>query len=207
MKIRPAIAAVLTIIFAVNLVFANTSKTAAAGTKAQAAATNNARTKEMKNILFKLVRQDEYLDEAIEILDSSTSKLTADDISALGLSLKLIKNNLEHLAALNKKQFSEVQPYTGFAIYTKTILSYSRKAAVKVGQAGELVSAAVAKGKKSAVRDAVSSKKGKKVKGKNLTQILEEQKAMEKLSADIRNLKASAKKLYATSRWLYIVSK
>lgn len=209
MQMKSTIAGVFTAIFAVNVVFANTADTAAgspANAAAQAAAANEAKIKEMKDILFKLVRQDEYLDEAIETLDCETGKLTSDDISALGLSLKLVKNNLEHITALNKKQFSEVQPHTGLAIYTRTILSYSRKVAVKAGQAGELLSAALAKGKKSTMRDAVSSKKGGKV-GKNLTELLEERQAMETLSAEIKSLKISAKKLTATSKWLYIVSK
>jgi len=43
--------------------------------------------------------------------------------------------------------------------------------------------------------------------GKKLTQILEEQKAVERLSSDIRILKTASRQLNATSKWLYIVSK
>lgn len=213
MQTRSALAGFFISIFAVSTALANTADKAAtypgtpANTQATAAATE-AKTKEMKDILFKLVRQDEYLDEAIETLDSKTTYLTAEDISAVGLSLKLIKNNLEHIATLNKKQFYQVQPYTGLAVYTRTIFSYSRKVSTKAAQVGELVSAALAKGKKDTMRDAVSSKKGRKKAGaKTLTDILEERQALEALSDEVKSLKASAKKLNATSKWLYIVSK
>lgn len=205
-----AIAAFL-ISISVSLVSANAADQALVypgqTVKTETAAVNEARTREMKDILFKLVRQDEYLDEAIETLDSRNAGLAAEDLSAVGLSLKLIKNNLEHISALNKKQFSEAQPSGSLAIYTRTIFSYSRKVAAKTAQVGDLVSAALAKGKRSAMRDAVSSKKSAKKGGKSLTALLEERQALEALSDDARNLKASARKLNATSKWLYIVSK
>ncbi len=212
MQMKPVIAGLFISIFAVSAAVAKTDNKAAAypgeAAKAQAIAGDEAKTKEMKDILFKLVRQDEYLDEAIETLDSKTALLTAEDISAVGLSLKLIKNNLEHIAALNKKQFTEAKPYSGVAVYTRTIFSYSRKVSAKAAQVGELVSSALAKGKKSAMRDAVSSKQGKKkAGGKTLTDLLEEREALETLSDEVKSLKASAKKLNATSKWLYIVSK
>lgn len=175
--------------------------------KTETAAANETRTGEMKDILFKLVRQDEYLDETIETLDSRNAGLTAEDISAVGLSLKLIKNNLEHISALNKKQFSEAQPSSSLSIYSRTIFSYSRKVAAKAAQVGDLVSAALARGKSPAMRDAVSSRKGAKKSGRSLTDLLEERQALEALSNDARSLKASARKLNATSKWLYIVSK
>ncbi len=207
MKMRSAIAAALTVILSVSAVFAKTVPVAA---DAQSAVTaENPRVKELKGILFKLVRQDEYLDETIDTLDSANGKLSLDDISALGLGLKMIKGNLDAISALNKKQFAEVQPNPALNVYTRTILSYSRQVSQKIVKVNGLVARAALKNKKSAMRDAVTSKKGGKaaVKGKKLTQILEEQQAMERLSVDIKTLRVSSKKLTATSKWLYIVSK
>jgi len=207
MKMKSAIAAVLTVILSVSAVFAKTVPVAA---DAQSAVTaENPRVKELKGILFKLVRQDEYLDETIDTLDSANGKLSLDDISALGLGLKMIKGNLDAISALNKKQFAEVQPNPALNVYTRTILSYSRQVSQKIVKVNGLVARAALKNKKSAMRDAVTSKKGGKaaVKGKKLTQILEEQQAMERLSVDIKTLRVSSKKLTATSKWLYIVSK
>lgn len=211
MRIRTATAAFFVPLFAANIISASAADQAAVypgqPAKTETASVNEAKTREMKDILFKLVRQDEYLDEAIETLDAGNAGLTAEDISAIGLSLKLIKNNLEHISALNKKQFTEAQPTSSLSVYTRTIFSYSRKVTVKAAQVGDLVSAALAKGKRSAMRDAVSSKRGAKKGGKSLTALLEERQALEALADDAKSLKASARKLNATSKWLYIVSK
>jgi len=209
MKVRSAISAALTMILAVGAVFANSDQAApAAATPQSAVTTESTSVKEMKSILFKLVRQDEYLDETIDTLDSANGKLSIHDISALGLSLKMIKGNLDVISALNKKQFTEVQPDPALNTYSKTIFSYSRQVSQKVLKVNGLVAEIALKNKRSAMRDAVSSKKGKKTRnGKKLIQILDEQKAMDQLSADIKTLKASSNKLTATSKWLYIVSK
>jgi len=207
---RSAITAALTVIFAVSAVFAKADPAAVqAPVKAQnEVAADSPRVKEMKTILFRLVRQDEYLDETIDTLDSANGKLSLQDITAMGLSLKMIKGNLDAISALNKKQFAEVQPEPRLNTYTKTILSYSRQVSQKIVKVNGLVARAALKNKKSAMRDAVTSKKGgKAAKGKKLMQIVEEQKAMEKLSADIKTLRISSNKLTATSKWLYIVSK
>ena len=216
MKTISAIAA-LTIIFAAGAAFAapaaNSSPASAktpAAVKTDANTVNEAdsvQTARIKNILLKLVNQDEYLDETIETLESSNRKLSAHDISALGLNLKIVKNDLDAISALNKKEFTEVRPESGVIKYTKTMLSYSRSVSQKISRVAGLVAETSLKNKKLAMRDAISSKKGKKTNGKKLTQILEEQKAMEKLSSDIRLLKDSSRKLTATSKWLYIVSK
>ncbi|HAF95156.1 MAG TPA: hypothetical protein DER10_07980 [Elusimicrobia bacterium] len=161
----------------------------------------------MKDILFRLVRQDEYLDEAIETLDTPNAKPAAADIFALSLSLKMIKGNLDHVTALNKIQLTEIQPESNLSLYTKTILSYSSKMNKKVNRVRLLASSISAKNKKAAMRDAVSAKKGGGARGKNIAQLLEEQRAMEQLSTDIKYLKSSLNQLTATSRWLYIVSK
>ena len=205
MKIRAAITAALTVLFAISAVFA---KAVPAADAQSAVSAENPRIKELKNILFKLVRQDEYLDETIDTLDSAAGKLSLDDISALGLGLRMIKGNLDALSAMNKKQFAEVQPDPALNTYTRTILSYSRQVSQKIVKVNGFVARAALKNKKSGLRDAVTSKRGRTAaKGKTLTRILEEQKAMERLSADIKTLRASSDKLTATSKWLYIISK
>jgi len=174
-----------------------------------------AKIKQMKDILFKLVRQDEYLDEAIETLDTANHKFTAHDISALSLSLKLIKENMDNASALNKAQFAELQPGLNLSSCTKAILSYSAKMNAKVLRVGLLTRNLSAKNKKAAMRDAVSAKKGgpddsargRKVRGKSITRLLDEQQALKQLSFEVKNLKASSARLTAISKWLYIVSK
>jgi len=218
MKTRSALAAALTVIFSAGFAFANTKVISSpAAAKAKAAAKTDAaavtgpdsvQAAEIKTILLKLVNQDEYLDETIETLESSGRKLSAHDISAMGLSLKIVKNELDAISAMNKKEFTEVRPESGVTKYTKTMLSYSRAVSQKISRIGVLVAETSLKNKKLAMRDAISSKKGGKAGGgKKLTQIIEEQKAVEKLSSDIRLLKDSSRKLNATSRWLYIVTK
>ncbi|MDO8806111.1 MAG: hypothetical protein Q7R35_16980 [Elusimicrobiota bacterium] len=224
MKIKFALSAGLILLSGLGLAFAGAAaKTAPV--QATAAQQQDAKIKEFKDILFKLVRQDEYLDEAIETLDSHRcdgnsslrggsltlacgAPVELQDISALGVSLKAIANNLNHVSALNKAEFAAIQPDSNLSTYTNTILSYSRKVNRKVGQVHVLVAQLAAKNKKASMRDAVSSKKGvKKGRGKNLTQLLAEQKAVEKLSADVKNLRTASRNLSATSKWLYIASK
>ena len=206
MKNRFALSAGLILLTGLGLAFADTtSKTALS--PAPAVKQDEAKIKEFKDILFKLVRQDEYLDEAIETLDTASGPVNLDDISALGVSLKAIARNLKHVSALNKTEFSAIQPGSNLSTYTNTILSYSRKVNRKAGQVNVLVAQLAAKNKKAAMRDAVASKKGgRKVRGKKLTQLLEEQQAVERLSADAKNLGAASKDLSATSKWLYIAS-
>ncbi len=176
-------------------------------------------TVRMKNTLSKLIRQDDFLDEALETIESANGKLSTHNILALGLSFKIIKNDLDTISAMNKREFSEVQPGPGSATYTKTILSYSRSISQKIAQISGLITKTSRTDKRLAMRDAVLSppiSKGrgtgrtlvkKAGNGKKLTQILEEQKAMEMLSSDIQTLKTSSRQLNATSKWLYIVSK
>jgi len=205
MKIKFAISAGLVLFSGLGLAFADTAvKTASVPAPS---VKQDAKVKEFKDILFKLVRQDEYLDEAIETLDSSRGPATPEEISALGVSLNSIAKNLKHVSALNKTEFAAMQSGSSLSTYTNTILSYSRKVNRKAGQVNLLVAKLAAKNKKTSMRDAVSSKKGgKKARGKKLTQILEEQKAVAKLAADARNLGAASRDLNATSKWLYIAS-
>lgn len=167
----------------------------------------DAKVTEFKGILFKLVRQDEYLDEAIETLDSSKGRLSAHDITAMGLSLKMIAGNLDRVSALNKGEFASIQPGSNLSKYTNTILSYSNKVGRKSALVGAKVAKLAAAAKKTGMRDAISSKKGAKKGGKKLTQLLEEQKALAGLAADARTLRKASRNLTATSKWLYIASK
>jgi len=206
MKNKIALSAGLILLSGLGLAFAGTTvKTSPAGTAA--VKQEDAKVKEFKDILFKLVRQDEYLDEAIETLDSSAGPADIQDISALGVSLKVIAKNLKHISALNKTEFSSIQAGSALSNYTNTILSYSRKVNRKVGQVNVLVAQLAAKNKKASMRDAVTSRKGgKKVRGKNLTQLLDEQKAVGELAAVAKSLGAASRDLNASSKWLYIAS-
>lgn len=207
MKIKFALSAGLILLSGIGLAFAGTAEKAAY-VQVPAAEQKETKVKEFKNILFKLVRQDEYLDEAIETLDTGGAPVELQDISAIGFSLKAITKNLNNVSALNKTEFSLIQPGSSLSTYTNTILSYSRKVNRKVGQVNVLVAQLAAKNKKASMRDAVSSGKGgKKVRGKKLTQLLDEQRAVERLSAEVRNLRAASRNLTATSKWLYIASK
>ncbi len=205
MKNKIALTAGLILFSGLGLAFAGvdakTTPKAAPEVKQQ-----DAKVTEFKGILLKLVHQDEYLDEAIETLDSS-KRLSAHDISAMGLNLKLIAGNLNSVSALNKGAFATIQPGSNLSKYTNTILSYSKS----VNRKSALVSAKVARltaaTRKPGMRDAVSSRKGTKKGGKKLTQLLEEQKAVAALAADARNLRSASRNLNATSKWLYIVSK
>lgn len=207
MKNKIALSAGLLIIAGMGLAFAGSDKNAAPVQPA-AVTQEDAKVREFKDILFKLVRQDEYLDETIETLDTTGAAPTVEDLSAMSVSLKAIANNLNHVAALNKAEFTVIQPGTNLSKYTNTILSYSRKVDRKAVQVSTLISGLAAKNKKAALRDAVTSKKGgKKVRGKKLTQILAEQKAVEKLASDAKALRGASRNLSATSKWLYIASK
>ena len=206
MKNRLFVSAAL--IFLAGAVPALAGSKEASAQAAPAVSAEDARTREFKDILFKLVRQDEYLDEAVEMLDTSTGRTGAQDLAALGVSLRTISNNLKHVAALNKAEFASVQPGSQYARYTNAILSYSRKVDRKAVQVSGLISKLAAGSKKAVMRDAVSSKKGgRKARGRSLDQILAEQKAMQKLASDARGLRVASRNLSATSKWLYIASK
>ncbi|OGR68169.1 MAG: hypothetical protein A2081_02425 [Elusimicrobia bacterium GWC2_61_19] len=209
MKIKFALSAGLVLLSGLGLAFA-----AAPGkTITPAVSQEDAKTRDYKDILFKLVRQDEYLDEAMETLDGANGRMRAHDLSAMGLSLKMIAGNLDRVAALNKTEFSSVQAGSMHARYINTIFSYSSKVNRKAVKVSAVIGRMAAKYKKSAMRDAVSSRKngikvrGKKVRGKKLTQLLEERKAMDTLAADAKVLRAAARGVSATSKWLYISAK
>ncbi len=206
MKNRFAISAALVLVTGMGLAFAGeTAKPAAQA--APAVQAEDPKAKEFKDILFKLVRQDEYLDEAIDVLDSSNGRLSAHDATAMGLNLKMIAGSLAKVSQLNKKEFASIQPGSSLANYTNTILSYSRKVDRKAARVNLIIAQISAKSKKAAMRDAVSSKKGAKKGGKKLTQMLEEKNALAALAADAKKLRGASRDLSATSKWLYIASK
>jgi len=208
MKKRFVLSAGLVLLTGVGLAFAAPDVKTAAAAAAPAVKQESPKVREFKDILFKLVRQDEYLDEAIETLDSSNGKMSLQDISAMSLSLKTITNNLSHVSALNKGEFASIQAGSELSTYTNTILSYSRKVDRKAGQVNVLVAQLAARSKKASLRDAVSSRKGgKKVRGKKISQIIDEQKAMDALTAGVKALRGASRGLNATSKWLYIASK
>lgn len=202
MKFKLALSAGLVLVTGMGLAFAVPARSP------QAAVQEEAKTKEFKDILVKLVRQDEYLDEALEILDTASGRPSQEDLAAVGVSLKAIAKNLRHVSALNKAEFAAIQPGSDLSNYTNTILSYSRKVDRKAIQVGSLVAQLAAKNKKAAMRDAVTSRKGgKKARGRQLTEVLAEQRAMDRLAADARALRGASRDLSATSKWLYIASK
>ncbi len=207
MKNKFAIFAALFLAAGAGLSYAGSPKKAEAAKPA--VSQEDARVRDLKDILFKLVRQDEYLDEAIETLDTTGAAPTAEDLAALGVTLKSVSRNLLQVAALNKEQFSSIQPGSEYARYTNTILSYSRKVDRKAAQVGTLIAGIAAKNKKAAMRDAVASKKkgAKKIRGKSLNQVLAEQKAVEKLAGEAKVLRGASRSLHASSKWLYIASK
>ncbi|MFA6584756.1 MAG: hypothetical protein WCS77_10705 [Elusimicrobiaceae bacterium] len=217
MNTRSAVTATLAAIFSVSAAFVDPAASLPAKARTPSVAASDAsigkgpdtvQAAKMKSILLKLMRQDEYLDEAIGTIESANGKLSAHNISALGLSFKIIKTDLDNISAMNKKEIPEIQPEPGIAACTKTILSYSRSVSRKIARIDSLMAKTAAVNRKQAMRDAVSSRKGKKTRnGKKLTQVLEEQKAMETLSSDIQALKTSSRKVAATSKWLYVVSK
>lgn len=205
MKNKIALTAGLILLSGLGLAFAGTEAKAPVQA-APVVKQEDAKAAEFKGILFKLVRQDEYLDEAIETLDAS-KRPSSHDLTAMGLSLKMIAGNLNNVSALNKKEFASIQPGSNLSKYTNAILSYSKSVNRKSAQVSAIVTKMAAATKKAGMRDAVSGKKGAKKGGKKLTQLLEEQKVLAALAADAKKLRSASRNLSATSKWLYIASK
>ncbi len=162
----------------------------------------------LKDILFKLVRQDEILDEAIETLEGANGPVTVKGLDGIKKTLGVVRKNLDHISWLNKEHFAGVQPGSETEKYTRTILSYSDKISRKSARISAIASRASAAGKKSALRDAPSSTKSAgAAKSKSVKQILAEKDAWNGISAETRKLKGSSSKLKATSRWLHVASR
>lgn len=208
MKKRFALTAGLILMAGIGLAFAGTPKASAAAVSAAGVKQEDPGSRGFKDILLKLVRQDEYLDEAIDTLDSSSGRMGANDISAMGLSLKLIAGNLNKVSALNKTEFASVQPGSPDARYITAILSYSKVVSRKSARVSKLVAQMSAGSKKTAMRDAVVSRKaGRKARGKKLDQLLAERQALKQLAADAKKLGAASRGVAATSKWLYVASR
>ncbi len=154
-----------------------------------------------KDVLYKLVKQDELLDEALE--RSKTAKLDEEYIKYISDISVLIRKNLNEAAALNKAQLAYVSAGSQTEKYTRTIMVYANKIDRKV----RALSAGIEKRYSAAqYRNApVSSKKG--VKGKKLSQILKEQEKAESLRKNLASLKNASGRVKATGKWLYIASK
>ncbi|HNW45412.1 MAG TPA: hypothetical protein PKI19_12985 [Elusimicrobiales bacterium] len=182
------------------------AKTAAAAAPAAAAAVQADKETGFREMLVKLMRQDEELDAALQKLDSA-KPLSVRELDTVGLTLKLIAGSLGQVSVQNRLQFSAVGPDAGVGSYTNAILSYSRKFDRKTARISALTAALSGKTKKAAVRDAVSSKKSKKAAGKKIEQLLAEQTAVQTLAADANKLRRASRDLAATSKWLYIASK
>lgn len=197
---------ILTIFAALMLVSGGPAAAKTPAAAQDAASGKEAKEAGFRDILTKLLRQDEELDEALLKLDSA-KPLPAREFTTMGLTLKQIAGTLQQASAMNRREFSAVSPDTGVSSYTNAILSYSRKVDQKTALISSLVAGLAQKNKKSAVRDAVSSRKAKKAGGRKLTQLLAEQNALLALAADAKKLRGAAKDLSATSRWLYIASK
>ncbi|MCX5784351.1 MAG: hypothetical protein NTX59_01550 [Elusimicrobia bacterium] len=208
MKLKFAAAAAIMMVSGVSLSFglATPEKSVQPADKAAVVPAQEAQVKQAKDILSRLARQDGYMDEVLKILNTAKTKLTARDISALSLRLTMIQGNLDKVAVLNKTQFAETRPGLNLSAYTKTILSYSARINKKAARVGLLSAALGAKNGKTEMRDAVSSRGGE-IRGKNITQLLEEQQAVKQLSADVKSFKSSAARLTAASKRLYIISK
>lgn len=157
----------------------------------------------LKDILYRLVKQDEYLDETIEKLRSSHGKLNETDSAEISSRIKLIKNSLNEVASLNKNQLALVTPDSETAKYTRTIMVYSQKISRKTRS---MVSSLDKASAASSMRNApVSSKR--QVKGKKLSQILREKEAADNLKKEFASLEKAAGRVKASSKWLYIASK
>lgn len=197
-------------IFIALMLLAGTGSAFAAKNSAPApadpAAAKEAKEAGFRDILTKLMRQDEELDEALQKLDS-VKPLTPHEIQTMGLTLKRIGGNLNYISSMNKREFSAIEPEAGVDSYTNAVLSYSRKVDRKTALISALAARLTTKNKKSAMRDAVASKKYKKTGGKKIAQLLEEQTAAAGLAADAKKLRGASRNLSATSKWLYIASK
>lgn len=200
------------IIMAVTASFIFQACPAAGGESTEAAqditAVSTADTAGLKDILFKLVRQDELLDQAIENLEGANGPVTVKALTGIKTTLRVVRKNLDHISWLNKEHFAKVQPGSETEKYTRTILSYSSKISRKSAEIGAIAARSASAAKKSSLRDAPSSKKSRKSpRARSIKQILAEKDAWAGISAETRNLKGSSYRLKATSRWLHVAAK
>jgi len=166
---------------------------------------NTKSTKEnLKEILYKLVKQDDYLDEVIEKIQGKRS-FSDEENKELLSNIKLIRNNLEHITFLNKNELDKINSDPEISKYTRTIMVYSDKINKKTVNVLSFMNLKIKKSQKG-LRNAPISKKTK-VKGKNIKQLAAEQKNIENLRKELYELSKSSFKVKATSKWLYVASK
>jgi len=159
----------------------------------------------MKKILAGLIRQDEYLDEALRALKPGGKTLPVQDIAALGFSLRVIREDLDEAYALLSMEVVEARPDHGVSPYTIAVRAYSRSISAKTARIRRLTAAAAGKDR-TTMRDAVASVKRSGRGGKTLPRLLEERRAMLHLAADAARLDRSSARLSAAGKWLYISS-
>lgn len=182
-------------------------KTAKAGKDAAQVSDPAVEVSGLKDILFKLVRQDELLDEAIENLEGASGPVNVSTLAGIKKTLGVVRKNLDHISWLNKEHFTQVEAGSETEKYTRAILSYSGKISRKSAQISAIAARGASAGKKSSLRDAPSSKKARKSpKARSVKQILAEKDAWAGIAAETRNLKGSSHRLKATSRWLHVAS-
>ncbi|MDT8287932.1 MAG: hypothetical protein RQ748_12555, partial [Elusimicrobiales bacterium] len=138
----------------------------------------------LKDILSKLVRQDELLDETIENLEGAGGPVTAGDLADIKRTLRVVRKNLDHISWLNKKHFTEVEPGSEAGKYTRAILSYSGRISRRSAEIGSIAARSAAAKKKSSLRDAPSSKRARKSPGaRSVKQLLAEKDAWAGIAA------------------------
>ncbi len=152
----------------------------------------------LKDILYKLIKQDEYMDETIEKIKISKKISDTDSIIQ---KVRLIKKSLNEVTALNKTQLSNIRPDAETAKYTRTIMVYSNRINRKINVMRFLL----VKDSTSSLRNAPMS--SGKVKGKKLQQIIKEKEISESIKKEFISLEKSSARLKASSKWLYIASK
>jgi len=155
----------------------------------------------LKEILYKLVRQDQYLDETIYAVKAKNGKLNDEDTKSLLSGIKKVKKQMDEVSKLNKEQLIKIKQGAEIAKYTKTIMIYGNKIDKKTNYLISFLSK-----NQSKMRNAPISNKGYKGKKKFQT-IMEEQNRMEIVKKEIVSLKDFSKKLKANGKWLYIASR
>lgn len=159
----------------------------------------------LKDILSKLVRQDELLDEAIENLEGAGGPVTVGNLADINKTLRVVRKNLDHISWLNKEHFTKVEPGSEAEKYTRAILSYSGRISRRSAEIGSIAARAASAKKKSSLRDAPSSKRARKSPGaRSVKQMLAEKDAWAGIAAATKDLKGSSYRLNATSRWLHV---
>ena len=132
----------------------------------------------------------------------SKGKLNDDEIEKIIANIRVIKNNLNEVAALNKNQLASISQDSETAKYTRTMMVYSRKISRKT----RVMISSLDKPLSQNLRNAPLSS-SKKVKGKKLQQILKEKEKDDNLKKELTALEKAAGRVNASSKWLYVVSK